>query len=203
MRRERPGGSRRQRRDDRTEGEHDDDRPRIARRPRPRPVRRHARHPIRRSRPTASAVGVGRDAPGPDRGHQRLVIALVLVGVGLGERGHRTVEAVAAAEVARDRDAVAGAGVRARERPAADLAVGGSARGGHRVDVGRALRVPELADVEVAPLAVDVPRRRAASRGRCRSPPASAAGPRRRAGRGCVARLRAGERLEHRRLPPP
>ncbi|HEX6696167.1 MAG TPA: hypothetical protein VF080_05210 [Solirubrobacteraceae bacterium] len=40
--RERLGRPRRQRGDDRAEGEHDDDGPRIARRARPRAIRRHA-----------------------------------------------------------------------------------------------------------------------------------------------------------------
>ena len=48
-----------------------------------------------------------------------VVIALVLVGVGLGEVGDGAVEGVAAAEVGGDSDAVAGACMGAGERPAA------------------------------------------------------------------------------------
>src|SRR5215208_4131329 len=51
------------------------------------------------------------DAAGRPGLSQRLVVALVLVGVRLREPGHGTVEAVAWAEIAADRDRVAGARV--------------------------------------------------------------------------------------------
>ena len=57
----------------------------------------------------------------------------------------RAVEAVAVAEVGGDRDAVAAASVRARERPAAQLAVGGHALRDHLLDLRGALPVLELA----------------------------------------------------------
>ena len=53
---------------------------------------------------------------------ERGVVALVLVGVGLGERRERLVERVARAEVARRSRRVARAGVGPRQRPAAELA---------------------------------------------------------------------------------
>ena len=61
------------------------------------------------------------------------------------------------------------------------------------LDVDRALPVAQLADVEVALCAVEA-RRRAPSRGRCRWPPASAAGRRRPARRGWRTRSRRGTR---------
>ena len=95
------------------------------------------------------------DAAGRHRVLQCAVVALVLVGVRLGERRHRAVERVAAAEIRGDRDPVARASVRPRERPAADPPVGLQRRGSIELDLGRALRVPELPDVEVLLLAVD------------------------------------------------
>ena len=59
---------------------------------------------------------MGRDATGSDSFLQRAIVALVLVGVGLRKRSQRAIEAVARAEIARDRDRVTGAGVRLRER---------------------------------------------------------------------------------------
>ena len=69
-----------------------------------------------------SQACLGRDPAGRDCRLQGVVVAFVLVGVGLGERRERAVEAVARAEVAGDRDRVPGAGVRLRECTAADLA---------------------------------------------------------------------------------
>src|SRR3954452_1473683 len=79
---------------------------------------------------------------------QRLVVALVLVGVGLGEGSNRLVEGVALAEVGGDRDAVAAAGVGVGQGGTADLGVGGEGGGVHALDLCRALLVPELAHVE-------------------------------------------------------
>ena len=53
---------------------------------------------------------------------ERLEVPLVLVGVGRRERRERSVERVSLAEVLRDRDPVARAGVSASERPAAEPA---------------------------------------------------------------------------------
>jgi len=47
---------------------------------------------------------------------------LVLVGIDLRERRQGPVEGLASAEIASDRDRITGAGVRLRERPAAELA---------------------------------------------------------------------------------
>jgi len=64
---------------------------------------------------------LGHDPPGPDGVRQRLVVVLVLVGVGLCELTERHVEGRTGAEVGRDRDAVPGAGVRAGECPPAQF----------------------------------------------------------------------------------
>src|SRR4051812_8568801 len=94
--------------------------------------------------------GLGREAAVVDGVAQRAEVALVAVGVDLGEGDERAVERVGRAEVGGDRDAVAGARVGARERPCAQRAVLAQLPGRHRADVDRALAVPELADVEVA-----------------------------------------------------
>ena len=64
------------------------------------------------------------------------MVALVLIGVGLGELGDGGGERVAGAEVGGDGDAVPGAGVGPGERPAAGPAVEGHPGGGHALDVG-------------------------------------------------------------------
>ena len=107
---------------------------------------------------------LGDDAPALDRPEQRLVVALALVGVGLGEVRDRAIEDVALTEVGGDREAIAGAGVRASQRPRAHLDVGPHDPRGHRVDVGGELPVPQLAAVEVARAPVEALRRCAASR---------------------------------------
>jgi hypothetical protein len=66
---------------------------------------------------------LGIDRAGVDGGLQCPVVAVVLVGVGLGELDERTVEAVAVAEVSGYRDPVAAAGVCAGQSPAAQRAV--------------------------------------------------------------------------------
>src|SRR4051812_8083864 len=63
------------------------------------------------------------DAAGGGRLAEHAVVVLVLVGIGRGERPDRAVERVALAEIGADRDRIARACVRLRERPAADLAV--------------------------------------------------------------------------------
>ena len=85
----------------------------------------------------------------------RCVVALVEIGVRDGEIGDRTVEDVALAEVRRDRNPVAGASVGTRERPAAHSGEDLEAARENRVEVRRRLPVPQLADVEVALLAVE------------------------------------------------
>ena len=64
------------------------------------------------------------------------MVALVPVGVGLGELDQRAVERVRRAEVGGDRDPVAGAGVRPGQRPAAEPPVVASPPGSIALDVG-------------------------------------------------------------------
>ena len=90
-----------------------------------------------------------------DRSLESVVVAFVLVGVGLGKVGDCPVEGVRLAEVGGDRDPVAGAGMRAGECPAARLSVRGRARRDGCLEGEGALPVLELADVEVALLAVE------------------------------------------------
>src|SRR5258708_33786635 len=89
-----------------------------------------------------------------DRFREGRVVLLVLVGVGLGERHHGAIEAVALAEVGANRDAVARACVTPSQSPAAKPSP--YLQGGHRKngEVGRPLPVAELADVIIAFLAV-------------------------------------------------
>src|SRR4051812_13991636 len=83
------------------------------------------------------------------------VVGLGHVGVRLCERGDGAVERGALAEVRRDGDAVARAGMRAGERPATHPAVAAQRGYVDRLDVDRALPIPQLADVEVADVAVE------------------------------------------------
>ena len=59
-----------------------------------------------------------------DGGLERREVARVLVGIGLGEQGHRPVEDIGLAEISTNGDPVARAGMGACERPAAGLPVG-------------------------------------------------------------------------------
>src|ERR1700754_365315 len=95
-------------------------------------------------------AGLSLDAARLDGVRQSAVVALVLVRVDLREIGERVVEALARSEVGGDRHAVARAGVSARERGAAELAVELQPLRLHRLDVERQLPVPELAYVVVA-----------------------------------------------------
>src|SRR4051794_17879938 len=70
------------------------------------------------------------------------VVALVLVGIGLRERGQGAVERVPRAEIAGDRDGVAGPGVSLGEGPAADPRVDRHDVGLQRLHERRSLRVP-------------------------------------------------------------
>src|SRR5579871_5202642 len=67
------------------------------------------------SSPFGSVAGLDRHPAGLDRGLQRVVVALVLVGVAHRERREGAVEHVALTDVARDRDRISGARVRLRE----------------------------------------------------------------------------------------
>src|SRR5215472_13451438 len=66
---------------------------------------------------------LGNQPPGVHGRGERLVVALVLVGVGGGELGDGPVEHVSLAEVGGDRDPVAPAGVRPRQGRAAEPGV--------------------------------------------------------------------------------
>src|SRR5690348_13186994 len=103
-----------------------------------------------------SDVGPRLDAPARDRLGQRSVVALVLVGVGLREVGQRPVQPRALAEVGRDRDRVPGAGVRLGQGPPAQAGVDLHDVRLHQLHERGTLRVPELADVEVARDALEV-----------------------------------------------
>src|SRR5260370_1073836 len=85
------------------------------------------------------------------------VVALILVCVGLRERGHRPIEGVALAQVGSDGDAVARAGVGARESPAAEASP--DLYRGNRLaaDVKRPLPVAELAHIVVVLLPIQPP----------------------------------------------
>src|SRR5262249_61994941 len=96
----------------------------------------------------------GRDAARTARLLQRVVVALILIGVRLGEGRQRLVEDVTRTEVAGDRDPVAGAGVSAGEGPAARPPVRGCTRGAERFKGDRPFPVFELAYVVVALVAV-------------------------------------------------
>jgi hypothetical protein len=64
----------------------------------------------------------------PTRLHGRAqgrVVPFGLVGIGLGEVGYRAIEGLALAQVGGDPHAVAGAGVRPGQRPAAELSIEG------------------------------------------------------------------------------
>src|SRR5262249_29179578 len=99
---------------------------------------------------------------------ERAVVALVLVGVRLGERGDRTIEGAVRAEIRGDRDGVSGAGVPFGERRAADAGVDLERVRLHHLDGRRALLVPELTDVEVAFDAVEAVRTDPAEQDVCR-----------------------------------
>src|SRR4051812_11125631 len=94
-----------------------------------------------------SDPALGWDAAVLFRLNQRVVVALVLVGVGLGELGDGAVEGVVGAEVGGDGDAIAGAGMGAGERGGAHVGVDRHRGRRQRLDQRRTLPVPELADV--------------------------------------------------------
>src|SRR5215217_6996750 len=103
--------------------------------------------------PTSLAFSGVRISGDPARVHGRAEGCMVpfgLVGISFSEIGYRAIEALALAEVAGDPHAVAGAGVRPGQRPAAEACIDDQFIGRHALDVSRALHVPELAPVEVA-----------------------------------------------------
>ena len=76
---------------------------------------------------------------------QRLVVALILVGVSLGEAGEGVIGGFAAAQIPRDGYAVAGAGMGPGEHLPAGASVVGHQLWAHRLDGRRALPVAQLA----------------------------------------------------------
>jgi hypothetical protein len=77
------------------------------------------------------------------------VIALILIRTGDAERGDCLVEGVALAQVPADRRGLAGVGVSARQRPAADLRILRLHDRTERFDQRRELHVLELAHIEM------------------------------------------------------
>src|SRR5215213_6887466 len=107
----------------------------------------------RRLPPTSLAFSGVRISCDPARLHGRAEGCMVpfgLIGVFLCEVGYRAIEALALAEVAGDRHAVAGAGVRPSQRPAAEERIDYQLVGRHALAVSRAFHVFHLAPVEVA-----------------------------------------------------
>src|SRR5215207_6952216 len=103
--------------------------------------------------PTSLAFSGVRISCNPARLHGRAeggVVPFGLVGVCLCEVGDRHIEALALAQVGRDPHAVAGAGVRTGQRPAAEARIKGQILRRHALYLGRALHVSQLAPVEVA-----------------------------------------------------
>jgi hypothetical protein len=84
---------------------------------------------------------------------ERSVVAFVLVGVRLAEVRYSVVKLGRVAKVCRDRDSIAGSGVRAGQRPAAEPGVNIHAPRAHLLDHGGQFPVPELAQVIVLVLA--------------------------------------------------
>src|SRR4051795_13392534 len=115
-----------------------------------------------RTRSAASSSGDGTSSDPGDRlqlaavdgARKLLVVGVILISVRLGEVAHRAIERLTLAEVGRDRDPVARPGVGPGQCPAAEPRVDVHGLRVHRLDLGRALAVPELADVEVALLAI-------------------------------------------------
>src|ERR1700722_10554707 len=110
--------------------------------------------PWSRPRPMGEALrpsqsGLGDDPPVGGGSLEGLIVALVLVGVGLGKRDNGIVECLAGSQVGGDGDPVAGAGVGPGQGPAAQPAVDRHGLGNHLVGVDRTLPVTQLTDVEV------------------------------------------------------
>ena len=119
------------------------------------PVRRIREMPVQVEDPQPGRGSPGLDAPlggdraRVDRGDERRVVALGLVGVGARERDRRLVERRVLPEVAADGRRIAGPGMTAGERPAAQPGPVGEVVGRHRLDHGRTLGVLELPDIQV------------------------------------------------------
>src|ERR1700693_4362890 len=94
-----------------------------------------------RARPTSPAplapmsqALLSDDSPGLDGFEYRVVVTLVLVGVGVGELRDGLVEDVRATQVSSDGNGVTGPGVGARQGPSAQVAVHAHATRHHGVD---------------------------------------------------------------------
>src|SRR5215212_1851669 len=107
----------------------------------------------RRQPLTALAFSGVRISCDPTRLHSRAeggVVPFGLVGISFSEIGYRAIEALALAQVGCDLHAVAGAGVRPGQRPAAEACIEDQLVGRHCFDVCRAFHILQLPPVEVA-----------------------------------------------------
>src|SRR4051794_23998944 len=114
-------------------------------------VRRGARPAV----PKRLRVRLGDEPSRGDGGGESGMVAFVLVGIGGGELGDRTVERGPLAEVCGDGDAVPPAGVGTAEGGTTDAGVQGGTGHPHGLDVSTALPVVELAHVVVPGHTVD------------------------------------------------
>lgn len=92
-----------------------------------------------------------------DSGRERVVVALVLVGIGIGEVGHRVREGVVLTEVTRDRKRISRPGVGMGEGPSAERGVHLEPTRAHLRNICRTLHVVQLTPVESATPATDRP----------------------------------------------
>ena len=77
------------------------------------------------------------------------MVALGLVGIGVGEGDERAIEDIALAQIAVEGDDIAGARMGPGERPATQLGIGHETRRGQFGDIDRTLHVAELAHIVV------------------------------------------------------
>src|SRR5271170_4145750 len=98
------------------------------------------------------ALGVHFDAALPDRAQHRLIVALVLLRIGSREIGHRFVELIAFAQIARDQGGLACPSVCPSQRPTAKVRVLAHHTEGEELDQQLDLHVMQLPDIEVAAL---------------------------------------------------
>src|SRR5215217_4343616 len=118
--------------------------------------------------PTSLAFSGVRISCAPTRLHggaEGRMVLFGLVGISFREVGYRAIEALALAEVAGDLHAVAGADVRPRQGPAAEVRIDDQFIGRHALDVSRAFHVLQLTPVEVASLPAAKPAEEDVARG--------------------------------------